>query len=64
MSEMQKELTDLQPVLVTKSAAVEELMAKVTEMLPGVREKQKVVGADADIAQKGADEVNAVKTSV
>ena len=64
VSEMQQELTDLQPVLIEKSAAVDALMVKVTDMLPGVREKQKVVGAEAEVAQKEADEVNAVKEDV
>ena len=64
VGEMQQELTDLQPVLITKGQAVEELMAKVEEMLPGVREKQKTVGAEAAVAQVEADKVQATKDDV
>ncbi|GMI06146.1 hypothetical protein TrVE_jg2421 [Triparma verrucosa] len=61
---MQQELTDLQPILITKGEAVVELMAKVEAMLPGVREKQKVVGAEAAVAQVEADKVQVEKDSV
>ena len=64
VGEMQVELTDLQPVLVTKGAAVDKLMVEVQAMLPGVRETQKTVGAEAAIAQAEADKVNTVKEDV
>ena len=64
VGEMQKELTDLQPILVEKGAAVEVLMTKVEAMLPGVREKQKTVGAEAAVAQVEADKVQHTKDDV
>jgi dynein heavy chain len=64
VGEMQQELTDLQPNLVIKGEAVDKLMVEVEAMLPGVREKQKVVGAEADIAQVEADKVKVVKEDV
>ncbi len=52
---MQKELTDLQPVLQVSKKETAELMTKVKAKLPGVEAKQKEVGKETAEAQKDAD---------
>ena len=65
---MQVELTDLQPVLAEAQVATDALMEEIEAKLPGVREQEEVVGAEAAVAQKEADavqiEVDAVQADL
>ena len=65
---MQVELTDLQPVLAEAQVATDKLMEEIEAKLPGVREQEEVVGAEAAVAQKEADavqvEVDAVQADL
>jgi len=61
---MQKELTDLQPVLAEAQVATDALMVEIQEKLPGVREQEELVGAEAAVAQEEADEVQIAVDSV
>ena len=54
---MQKELTDLQPVLKQSQKDTDALMAEIESKLPGVRKEEAVVGKEAAVAQGEADEV-------
>ena len=54
---MQVEFTDLQPVLAEAQVATDKLMEEIEAKLPGVREQEEVVGAEAAVAQKEADTV-------
>lgn len=56
---MQKELTDLQPILKHSQEDTDKLMAEIEAKLPGVREQEEIVGAEAAAAQKEADAVQA-----
>ena len=64
VNNMQKELTDLQPVLERSQKETDELMEVIQAKLPGVQAKQAEVGAEAAVAQAEADKVNAEKESV
>jgi dynein heavy chain len=61
---MQVELTDLQPVLAEAQVATDKLMEEIEAKLPGVREQEEVVGAEAAVAQKEADTVQIEVDSV
>ncbi|KAH8057324.1 dynein light chain binding protein [Aureococcus anophagefferens] len=61
---MQQELTDLQPVLKQSQKDTDALMEEIEEKLPGVREQEEKVGAEAAVAQKEADEVQIQVDSV
>lgn len=54
---MQKELTDLQPVLKQSQENTDALMSEIEAKLPGVRKEEEQVGAEAAVAQKEADAV-------
>ena len=51
---MQVELTDLQPVLAEAQVATDKLMEEIEAKLPGVREQEEVVGAEAAVFEVGA----------
>ena len=59
---MQKELTDLLPVLETSKKETDALMEKIQEKLPGVQAMKKSVGEEAAVVQVQADECEAMKT--
>merc|ERR1711865_929528 len=61
---MQKELTELQPVLKVSQADTDALMVQIDAKLPGVQAKQKEVGIEAAAAQKEADACSAEKAGV
>jgi dynein heavy chain len=61
---MQVELTDLQPVLAEAQIATDALMEEIEAKLPGVREQEEIVGAEAAVAQKEADIVQIEVDSV
>jgi len=61
---MQKELTDLQPVLRDSKEETNELMEKIEAKLPGVQAKQKEVGKETEDAQKDADRCAKMKKEV
>jgi len=61
---MQAELTDLQPVLAEAQIATDALMEEIEAKLPGVREQEEIVGAEAAVAQKEADTVQIEVDSV
>ena len=48
---MKKELIELQPVLKVAQKDTDELMAQLSQ-LPGVQQKQREVGADADVVER------------
>ena len=54
---MQKELTDLQPVLRQSQKDTDALMSEIEDKLPGVRKEEETVGKEAAVAQKEADKV-------
>ncbi|KAJ8614220.1 hypothetical protein CTAYLR_001132 [Chrysophaeum taylorii] len=54
---MQKELTDLQPVLKVSQEDTDRLMGEIEAKLPGVRKEEEQVGAEAAVAQREADAV-------
>lgn len=61
VADMQKQLTDLQPVLAQSQADTDALMKQIEEKLPGVEATKESVGKDAAIAQGEADRVGAIK---
>ena len=62
VAHMQKELTDLLPVLADSQVKTDELMATIEKKLPGVQELQKTVGAEAAVVQVEADKCNTMKS--
>ncbi|GBG29412.1 Dynein heavy chain 7, axonemal [Hondaea fermentalgiana] len=61
VADMQKQLTDLQPVLAQSQADTDALMKQIEEKLPGVEATKEAVGKDAAVAQGEADRVGAIK---
>jgi len=61
VADMQKQLTDLQPVLEQSKRDTDILMKQIEEKLPGVEATKESVGKDATIAQAEADRVGAIK---
>jgi dynein heavy chain len=61
VKDMQKQLTDLQPVLAKSQKETNELMKEIEAKLPGVQAQQELVGREAAAAQKEADVCAAMK---
>ena len=61
VKDMQKQLTDLQPVLAKSQEETNELMKEIEKKLPGVKAQQEQVGLEAAAAQKEADVCAAMK---
>ena len=61
VADMQKQLTDLQPVLAQSQIETDALMVQIQEKLPGVNATKEAVGKDAAVAQAEADRVGAIK---
>jgi dynein heavy chain len=64
VNKMQKELEEMQPILVQSAKDTEVLMAEISKKLPGVEAKRQEVSSDAAVTQASADECQLQKQSV